>query len=131
MELLGYEVLGEFGIPGRRYFRRDDSAGTRTHQIHAFKAGTPDVTRHLAFRDYMIAHTTKAQAYSELKQKLAREHAGDLESYIAGKDSFVKEHEALALAWRNHEHPGRVTGRAGQQLGATTFDIVWHQSSEQ
>lgn len=24
MESLGYEVMGEFGIPGRRYFRKDD-----------------------------------------------------------------------------------------------------------
>jgi GrpB-like predicted nucleotidyltransferase (UPF0157 family) len=25
MELLGYEVMGEFGIPDRRYFRKDNS----------------------------------------------------------------------------------------------------------
>jgi GrpB-like predicted nucleotidyltransferase (UPF0157 family) len=33
MQALGYEVLGEFGMEGRRYFRRDDSTGKRTHQI--------------------------------------------------------------------------------------------------
>ncbi len=31
MQALGYEVLGEFGIEGRRYLRRDDSTGKRTH----------------------------------------------------------------------------------------------------
>src|SRR5687767_5851971 len=31
MERLGYQVMGEFGIIGRRYFRRDDPMGTRTH----------------------------------------------------------------------------------------------------
>ena len=51
---LGYEPMGEFGIPGRRYFRRDDAAGVRTHQVHAFEAGSPDVTRHLAFRDSCV-----------------------------------------------------------------------------
>lgn len=33
LEALGYEAKGEFGIPGRRYFRLDDAGGTRTHQM--------------------------------------------------------------------------------------------------
>src|SRR4051812_35221263 len=36
LEALGYEAKGEFGIPGRRYFRKDSPSGVRTHQIHAF-----------------------------------------------------------------------------------------------
>ena len=34
-EALGYEVMGEFGIPGRRYFRK--GGDNRTHQIHIFE----------------------------------------------------------------------------------------------
>src|ERR671921_2732344 len=34
MESLGYEVMGEYGIPGRRYFRKDDRQGVRTHNLH-------------------------------------------------------------------------------------------------
>lgn len=55
MESLGYEVMGEYGIPGRRYFRKDAQQGIRTHNIHTFEAGSAEVERHLAFRDYMIA----------------------------------------------------------------------------
>ena len=40
MNRLGYETLGEFGIPGRRYFRKDDRAGVRSHQIHMFEQGS-------------------------------------------------------------------------------------------
>src|SRR5215218_10282056 len=40
MESLGYEVMGEYGIHGRRYFRKDNQEGIRTHHIHAFKAGS-------------------------------------------------------------------------------------------
>jgi GrpB-like predicted nucleotidyltransferase (UPF0157 family) len=36
MESIGYEVMGEFGIAGRRYFRKDNEEGIRTHQIHVF-----------------------------------------------------------------------------------------------
>jgi GrpB-like predicted nucleotidyltransferase (UPF0157 family) len=64
---LGYEALGEFGIPGRRYYRKDDASGNRTHQIHAFRRDHPDVFRHLAFRDYMIAHPKCAKTYGRLK----------------------------------------------------------------
>lgn len=97
---LGYESMGEFGIPRRRYFRKNDTAGIRTHQIHAFEAGSEAAIRHIAFRDYMIAHPMAARAYGELKQSLARQHPDSIEAYMNGKDEFVKQHEALALAWR-------------------------------
>ncbi len=100
MEELGYEAMGEFGIPRRRYFRKNNASGVRTHQVHAFEADSPEVERHLAFRDYMIAHPVEAQMYGELKQRLAREHPDDMEAYMDGKDPFIKEHEAKAIAWR-------------------------------
>ena len=100
MEHLGYEVMGEFGIPGRRYFRKDDDSGVRTHHVHAFAPSNVEIERHLAFRDYMIAHSAEAQAYSQLKQRLAREHPDDIQAYVDGKDLFVKEHIAKAIAWR-------------------------------
>ena len=103
MAQLGYEVMGEFGIPGRRYFRKDNAAGQRTHHVHAFQADSPEVERHLAFRDYMIAHPVEAQSYSSLKQRLAREHPEDIEAYMDGKDPFIKKHEAKAIAWRSHK----------------------------
>ena len=54
MESLGYEVMGEYGIPGRRYFRKNNQEGIRTYHIHVFVAGLAEAERHLAFRDYMI-----------------------------------------------------------------------------
>ena len=98
MEELGYEAMGEFGIPGRRYFRKNNALGVRTHQVHAFEADSTEVERHLAFRDYMIAHPEEAQAYGDLKRKLAQEHPDDIEAYMDGKDPFIKECEAKAIA---------------------------------
>ncbi len=54
MEALGYEPTGEFGLPGRRYFRR--GVERRTHNVHVYAAGKPETDRHLAFRDYLRAH---------------------------------------------------------------------------
>lgn len=91
MELLGYEAKSEFGIPTRRYFRKDNQDGIRTHQVHTFKANSPQVTRHLAFRDFMNTHPHEAQKYSELKRKLAAEYPNNMDGYIDGKDGFIKE----------------------------------------
>jgi GrpB-like predicted nucleotidyltransferase (UPF0157 family) len=71
---LGYEAKGEFGIPGRRYFRLDNAGGVRT---------------------------SVAMAYGMLKARLAREFATDPNAYMDGKDDFIKEHEAKALHWRS------------------------------
>ena len=103
MESLGYEVKGEFGIPGRRYFRKDNREGVRTHQIHAFEIGSAQIERHLAFRDYMIAHPEDAQKYSELKKKLADEYPQNMDGYMDGKDGFIKEIDRRAAQWRTSQ----------------------------
>ncbi len=100
---LGYEAKGEFGIPGRRYFRCDDASGTRTHQVHAFVGGW-QTERHVAFRDYLISHPPIAQLYGNLKHTLADRFPHDMNAYMDGKDSFVKYHEAEALAWYGQLH---------------------------
>jgi GrpB-like predicted nucleotidyltransferase (UPF0157 family) len=96
---LGYEALGEFGIPGRRYFRKVNSAGERTHQIHAFQAGSPQITRHLAFRDYLIANPAVAHDYDMLKRRLATMFPKDIRSYTDGKSSFIQDIDSRAEAW--------------------------------
>ena len=103
MASLGYEVMGEYGIPGRRYFRKNNQEGIRTHHIHAFEVGSAEVGRHLAFRDYMIAHTEDAERYSELKRKLAEEHPQSLDEYMDGKDDFIKEIDRRSAQWRTSQ----------------------------
>jgi GrpB-like predicted nucleotidyltransferase (UPF0157 family) len=99
MRQLGYEVMGEFGIAGRRYYRKNDSAGLRTHQVHGFVAGSPPITRHLAFRDYLRAHPGTALEYGVLKLRLLSTCQGDMEAYMDGKEAFVQEVERRALEW--------------------------------
>lgn len=93
----GYEVWGEHGIPGRRFFTKNRGP-ERRYNVHIFQAGTPEVERHLAFRDYLIQHPQTASDYARLKGELAREHPTDIESYINGKDPFVKDTERRAIS---------------------------------
>lgn len=101
LEELGYEVMGELGIPGRRYFRKDNPEGIRTHQIHAFQVGSPQIARHLVFRDFMRAHRERAEQYDALKHRLAELHPDDVARYTDGKDDFIKEMDARGAAWRS------------------------------
>ena len=94
----GYEARGEYGIPGRRFFVKN-SGPARTHNVHVFEADSPEVERHQAFGDYLAHHPETAKAYAELKQDLARRHPTDIESYMDGKDAFVKRVEKEAISW--------------------------------
>lgn len=104
-EAIGYECLGEFGMPGRRYYRK--GGDERTHQIHAFDAGSPDVMRHIAFRDYLRAHPDVARQYGQLKQRVAMTCRHDISSYSEGKAEFVRTHERYALAWWQERSAGQ------------------------
>ncbi|AJD89790.1 hypothetical protein JMA_04730 [Jeotgalibacillus malaysiensis] len=99
MEALGYEALGEFGLPGRRYFRKGKHK--RTHHVHMYdRSSQEEIDRHLAVRDYLRAHPDEAAAYGALKQRLVQAYQGDHEAYINGKDQFVKELELKGMKWR-------------------------------
>lgn len=54
MEKIGYKFKGENGIPGRRYFQKGED--NRTHHVHIYQVGSPEINRHLAFRDYLRNH---------------------------------------------------------------------------
>ncbi len=89
---IGFEAMGDYGIPGRRYFRLNEG-GVRSHHLHVFAVGAPPITRHLAFRDYLIAHRDVAATYSALKAGLPA--AG----YQEAKDPFIAVTLAAALDW--------------------------------
>ena len=100
MESLKYEVKGEFGISDRRYFQRGCNGIQRSHQVHTFLVGSPEVKRHIAFRDYLIAFPKIAADYGALKTEGAAICANDINLYCNHKDRFIKKHEAKALRWK-------------------------------
>lgn len=98
LRALGYECLGEFGIPGRCYCRK--GGDHRTHQLHIFgQDSAHDIRRHLAVRDYLRTHEQARVAYAQLKQRLAALYPEDIEAYGDGKDAFVQSLEKQALEW--------------------------------
>ncbi|MEZ0480910.1 GrpB family protein [Planococcus sp. SSTMD024] len=92
---LGYRAKGENGLPGRRYFER--GGDKRTHHVHCYEQGNPEIFRHLAFRDFLKANPQIAAAYGELKMKLAKQYPLDIEQYIKGKQAMIQEIEKKAM----------------------------------
>ncbi len=103
----GYEAMGEYGIPGRRYFRKGWGDGETVH-VHVFGQGSAgEIRRHLAVRDFLRTHPADAAAYGKLKIRLARQFEWDIGAYCDGKDAFVKDLECRATAWANQSPDGR------------------------
>jgi GrpB-like predicted nucleotidyltransferase (UPF0157 family) len=96
---LGYEPQGDYGIPGRRFFTKGGDV-KRSHQVHVFQHGHPEVSAMLDFRDYLRSHPRQAAEYGRLKEGLALICEDDITAYNAGKDAFVKELIGKARAWR-------------------------------
>ena len=94
MEELGYEAKGENGLPGRRYFQR--GGDQRTHHVHIYAQGSPEIERHLVFRNYLRENPQVAEEYGILKKKLANDFPYDIEKYIAGKEELVTRIEKQA-----------------------------------
>jgi GrpB-like predicted nucleotidyltransferase (UPF0157 family) len=100
MEAHGYLPKGEFGIARRRFFIKGSEEKRLAH-VHMFERGEPAIQRHLAFRDYLMAHPAAAKRYGELKAQLAQQYPDDIDGYMAGKRAVVEKLEAEALAWRS------------------------------
>lgn len=91
MEALGYSVEGEFGTPFRRFFIK--GGDQRTHNIHVYEKGNPEIERHVTFRDHLRAHPDVAAEYAKLKQEVASKSPHDIVAYCNGKTEWVTEIE--------------------------------------
>lgn len=98
---LGYIVKGENGISGRRFFIHGTEE-KRLYHLHVFEKGNPEIVRHLAFRDYMMAHCEEAEAYATLKKELVEKYTYDGTLYTEGKNEFVRNVDEKAKEWREN-----------------------------
>jgi GrpB-like predicted nucleotidyltransferase (UPF0157 family) len=93
MQALGYEYLGEYGLPGRLFFRKHP----RTHHVHVVVHGGEHWVRQLTFRDALRTDAEELRRYDEFKRRLAAEgHSRD--AYTELKTPFIREVEARARA---------------------------------
>ena len=112
VQAMGYNVMGEYGIEGRRYYFK--GFPVNTVHIHAFQPDSPEVERHILFRDYMRTHPDERDSYGQLKEKLAKEFRFDPPQYSDEKSSFIKRMDQQAMQWKEESGwvlPHRIGSR--------------------
>jgi GrpB-like predicted nucleotidyltransferase (UPF0157 family) len=93
MARLGYEYLGEHGLPGRLFFRKEP----RTHHVHVVEHNSEVWERQLMFRNALRADEDERRRYDEFKRRLAAQ-GHPRETYAELKTPFIREVEARARA---------------------------------
>ena len=93
LEALGYTFRGENGIPGRHFFTRGNPTLYHTHMHETTSRAWGNL---VLFRDYLLGHPEEAQAYLELKQRLAEQYRHDRRAYTDGKATFIEQILELA-----------------------------------
>jgi GrpB-like predicted nucleotidyltransferase (UPF0157 family) len=91
IEALAYRWFGEYGIPQRRYCTLTHADGKRIAHLHFFAFTSPDVQRHLAFRDYLRSHPDVAENYQKVKYRAANLHPFDSSAYSQEKVGLGQE----------------------------------------
>ncbi|QQK79942.1 GrpB family protein [Salicibibacter cibi] len=94
---IGYEPKGENGVQERRFFQK--GGDERTHHVHIYEAGSFDIERHLAFRDYLRTYPDVIKTYADLKDELSKRFPYDVASYTKEKGQLVSEIESKAVVW--------------------------------
>ena len=97
LHTLGYEYLGESGIPGRLYFR---IRGDYSFNLWIVQRESSLWDDNLLLRDYLQAHPEEAQRYGTLKRRLACEAGHSLLLYSDRKARFISQTLQRARAWR-------------------------------
>ncbi len=97
LEDLGYEYLGEAGVPGREYFRR---RGQRVTNLAVVEFESPVWRDNLLLRDYLRCHPDIARAYARRKKEIWARGARRLLAYSAEKAFDVAALLDAAKKWR-------------------------------
>jgi len=97
LETLGYEYLGEAGVPGRLYFRKRHP---HAFNLHLVQWGSEVWTNNLWLRDFLRAPPQEADRYGQHKQELVKRGIGTLLAYSDQKAAVIAELLERAQAWK-------------------------------
>lgn len=97
LESLGYYHNGNQGIPQREVFKRNKKSHYHEvldgidHHLYVCPANSPELKRHLLFRDYLRTHDDVREEYEDLKYEIARIAQQDKKVYAKLKEEMARE----------------------------------------
>jgi GrpB-like predicted nucleotidyltransferase (UPF0157 family) len=89
LERLGYVYRADNTERTKRYFR--EPPGTPRTHVHVRRAGSFSEQFPLLLRDYLRTHPDDADAYAQLKRRLAEQYGHDRGAYTDAKGPFTWE----------------------------------------
>ena len=87
---IGYNHEGNLGIPGREAFGYSGKEHLREHHLYLCPEDSPELKRHLAFRDYLREHPQAVEEYSRIKLEAAALFPHDIDGYINHKSPVIE-----------------------------------------
>ncbi|UUZ84509.1 GrpB family protein [Paenibacillus sp. P26] len=93
---LGYEDLGEAGIPGRLYLRK---RGAQAYNVHIVLYLSDIWNNNIVIRNYLWANPGEAQRYGDFKCRIVQRGADTLLAYSDEKNEFVQNLLERAKTW--------------------------------
>ena len=88
---IGYQYEGNLGIPGREAFGYEGKTHLMEHHLYVCPKDSPELRRHLSFRDYLRGHPEAVKEYSRIKEEAARLFPHDIDGYINHKGTLIEK----------------------------------------
>ena len=88
---IGYQYEGNLGIPGREAFGYEGKTHLMEHHLYVCPKDSPELRRHVAFRDYLRGHPEAVQEYSRIKEEAALLFPHDIDGYINHKGTLIEK----------------------------------------
>ena len=84
-----YTVKKEPTMGGDYLIRKEEDGKVKAF-IHVYKTGDMNGLATIMFRDYMNNHEDEKKRYEKLKMDLYEKYKDDRQSYVYGKDEYIK-----------------------------------------
>ena len=91
LEKIGYTHEGDLGIKGREAFKYEGKQHLRKHHLYVCPQDSPELNRHLGFRDYLRNHPEAVKEYSDIKEKGAELYPYDMDKYMEYKSEVIEK----------------------------------------
>ena len=88
---IGYRHEGDLGIAGREAFKYDGKDHLKKHHLYVCTEDSPELKRHISFRDYLRIHPDAVLEYSSIKEEGARLYPCDIDKYIEHKTPLIEK----------------------------------------
>ena len=95
LQSIGYQHEGDLGIKGREAFKYNDKPHLMQHHLYVCPKDSPELRRHITFRDYLRAHPEAAEKYGRVKEEAAQLYPDNIDQYIEYKAPCIAEIYAL------------------------------------